>query len=114
MHPWETAYIPSLLNNCQTWIEISDTTVNKLEKLQNYVECPPNYPQSCTDIGEGGIDDEMEDSGKKADLHELHPTFRSWITCKTDTDDPRPRKASMPDSGSKAASGNLEAPKPFR
>ena len=32
---WETAYIPSLLNNCETWVEISDDTVNKLEELQN-------------------------------------------------------------------------------
>ena len=35
MHLWETAYIPSLLNNCQTWVEISDATVDKLEELQN-------------------------------------------------------------------------------
>ena len=35
MHLWETAYIPSLLNNCQTWLEISDVTVDKLEELQN-------------------------------------------------------------------------------
>ena len=24
MHPWETTHIPSLLNNCQTWVEISE------------------------------------------------------------------------------------------
>ena len=35
MHLWEAAYIPSLLNNCQTWVEISDTTVERLEELQN-------------------------------------------------------------------------------
>ena len=35
MHLWETAYIPSLLNNCQTWVEISEETVEKLEELQN-------------------------------------------------------------------------------
>ena len=32
---WETAYIPSLLNNCKTWVEISDDTLTKLEELQN-------------------------------------------------------------------------------
>ena len=32
---WETAYVPSLLNNCSTWMEIEDATVNKLEELQN-------------------------------------------------------------------------------
>ena len=31
---WETAYIPSLLNNCETWVEISEATVEKLENLQ--------------------------------------------------------------------------------
>ena len=35
MHMWETAYIPSLLNNCQTGVEISEETVEKLEELQN-------------------------------------------------------------------------------
>ena len=35
MHLWETAYIPSLLNICQTWVEVSDDTVDKLEELQN-------------------------------------------------------------------------------
>ena len=32
---WETAYIPSLLNNSSTWMEIEETTVNKLEEMQN-------------------------------------------------------------------------------
>ena len=31
---WETAYIPSLLNNCSTWMEIQDSTIEKLEDLQ--------------------------------------------------------------------------------
>ena len=35
MHLWETSYIPSLLNNCQTWVEISGDTVEQLEELQN-------------------------------------------------------------------------------
>ena len=32
---WESAHIPSLLNNCKTWVEISDDTLSKLEELQN-------------------------------------------------------------------------------
>ena len=35
MHLWETAYITSLINNCQTWVEISGDTVEQLEELQN-------------------------------------------------------------------------------
>ena len=62
-------------------------------------------------MGDGGFENEMEDSGKKVDLHEPHPTSGPWITGKTDTDDPRPRKSARLDTGSKAASGKLEAPK---
>ena len=32
---WETAHIPSLLNNCENWIQISDDSIEKLEDLQN-------------------------------------------------------------------------------
>ena len=32
---WETAYIPSLLNNSSTWMEIKQSTIDKLEDLQN-------------------------------------------------------------------------------
>ena len=32
---WESAYIPSLLNNSSTWMEIDDQTLNKLEEMQN-------------------------------------------------------------------------------
>ena len=32
---WESAYIPSLLNNSSTWMEIKESTVNKLEDIQN-------------------------------------------------------------------------------
>ena len=35
MDIWETAYVPSLLNNSSTWMEIKDTTINKLEEMQN-------------------------------------------------------------------------------
>lgn len=32
---WEMAIIPSLLNNAETWVEISETSLQKLEELQN-------------------------------------------------------------------------------
>ena len=32
---WEAAYIPSMLNNSSTWVEIDDSTLNKLEEMQN-------------------------------------------------------------------------------
>ena len=32
---WELAFIPSLLNNCSTWMEIKGPTVEKLEEIQN-------------------------------------------------------------------------------
>ena len=32
---WETAHIPSLLNNCEMWTHISEQSLEKLEELQN-------------------------------------------------------------------------------
>ena len=32
---WELAYLPTLLNNCQTWVEIGETTIQKLDDLQH-------------------------------------------------------------------------------
>ena len=32
---WESAYIPSMLNNSSTWMEMDDATLNKLEETQN-------------------------------------------------------------------------------
>ena len=32
---WELAYVPSLLNNCESWIYINKTTIDRLESLQN-------------------------------------------------------------------------------
>ena len=32
---WESAYIPSLLNNSSTWMEIEQSTIDKLEDMQN-------------------------------------------------------------------------------
>ena len=31
---WESSHIPSLLNNCQTWLDIDEETIEKLEELQ--------------------------------------------------------------------------------
>ena len=32
---WEMAYLPSLINNCQTWTKISDSSIKMFEDLQN-------------------------------------------------------------------------------
>jgi hypothetical protein len=32
---WENVHIPSLLINCENWIQISDDSIEKLEDLQN-------------------------------------------------------------------------------
>ena len=45
---WEIAYLPSLLNNCQTWTNISEETMTKLENIQNMMfRVLLNVPQTC-------------------------------------------------------------------
>jgi hypothetical protein len=49
---WETAYVPSLLNNSSKWMEIKDTTINKLEEMQNSLyrnlfNVPFTTPMGC-------------------------------------------------------------------
>ena len=55
---WELAIIPFLLNNCQTWLNISGKSIQKLEDLQNNMyrtllnvpkTCPT--PSLCWDMG---------------------------------------------------------------
>ena len=55
---WEIAILPSLLNNCQTWINISEDSFKLLEDLQNTMyrtllsvprSCP--IPSLCWDMG---------------------------------------------------------------
>jgi hypothetical protein len=55
---WEMAILPSLLNNCQTWINISEDSFKLLEDLQNTMyrtllsvprTCP--IPSLCWDMG---------------------------------------------------------------
>ena len=31
---WKLAYLPNLLNNSETWVDIEDSTIEKLENLQ--------------------------------------------------------------------------------
>ena len=57
---WETSYIPSLLNNCKTWVEISEETVNKLEGLQNLfyrilLNVPRTTPKASLSWELGGL-----------------------------------------------------------
>ena len=45
---WELAIIPMLLNNCDTWIGISEDSVTKLENLQNlFLRIILQVPISC-------------------------------------------------------------------
>ena len=32
---WEACFLPSLLNNCGTWISIREETIKKLDALKN-------------------------------------------------------------------------------
>ena len=45
---WEIAYLPALLNNCQTWTNISEKTITLLEDLQNTMyRILLNVPRTC-------------------------------------------------------------------
>ena len=45
---WEMSYLPSLLNNCQTWINISEDSIKILEDLQNTMyRNLLNVPRTC-------------------------------------------------------------------
>ena len=55
---WEMSYLPSLINNCQTWTDISEDSLKMLECLQNTMyrvllnvprTCP--IPALCWDLG---------------------------------------------------------------
>ena len=55
---WEMAVLPSLLNNCQTWVNISETSIKNLENLQNdmyrtllAVPRTSPLPSLCWDFG---------------------------------------------------------------
>ena len=55
---WELAYLPSLLNNCETWVDISEDSVKLLDDLQNQMYrtllCVPKLtpmPALCWDMG---------------------------------------------------------------
>ena len=45
---WELAIVPSLTNNCGTWTDISDQSIEKLEQLQNmFLQTMFAVSQSC-------------------------------------------------------------------
>ena len=55
---WEMSYLPSLMNNCQTWTDISEDSLKMLDCLQNTMyrvllnvprTCP--FPALCWDLG---------------------------------------------------------------
>ena len=57
---WETAYIPSLLNNSSTWMEIEQSTIDKLDDLQNslyrsLLDVPYTTPKAALIWEVGGV-----------------------------------------------------------
>ena len=55
---WEMAYLPGLLNNCETWVDIDQTTIDLLDELQNMMyrsllSTPKSTPTPalCWDMG---------------------------------------------------------------
>merc|ERR1712080_122400 len=55
---WEMAYIPSLLNNCETWMDVNEETINNLDELQftmyrTLLSTPKSTPPPalCWDMG---------------------------------------------------------------
>ena len=57
---WESAYIPSLLNNSSTWMEIDDLSLNKLEEMQNtlyrsLLSVPHTTPKAALSWEVGGM-----------------------------------------------------------
>ena len=50
---WEVAIIPSLLNNCETWTEITEDDTKELENLQylflrTMFQVPISCPKAAT------------------------------------------------------------------
>ena len=57
---WELAYLPKLLNNSDTWVEIDDSTIEKLENLQLMMyrvilNCPKSTHHAALLWDMGGI-----------------------------------------------------------
>ena len=57
---WETAYVPSLLNNCSTWMEIQQPIIDKLEDLQyslyrSLLNVPYTTPKAALIWEVGGV-----------------------------------------------------------
>ena len=74
---WELAMVPSLLNNCGTWMEISEQSIEKLDQLQNmFLQCMFAVSQSvpkpalCWDTATLGMQVRV-DKAKLALLHHI-------------------------------------------
>ena len=64
------AYIPSLLNNCETWMEVDEETINKLDNLQNtmyrtLLSTPKSTPPPALAWDMGGISMKLRIMQKK-------------------------------------------------
>ena len=61
---WELVYLPSLLNNCESWTEIDDSTIESLENLQCMMyrvllTVPISIPQAALLWDMGGVKNEI-------------------------------------------------------
>jgi hypothetical protein len=57
---WETAYIPSILSNCSTWMELKQSTIDKLDDLQyslyrSLLDVPFTTPKAALIWETGGM-----------------------------------------------------------
>ena len=57
---WESAYIPSILSNCSTWMEIHQSTIDKLDDLQyslyrSLLDVPYTTPKASLVWEVGGV-----------------------------------------------------------
>ena len=57
---WELAYLPNLLNNCESWTDIDKSTLDSLEDLQYtmyrvLLSCPKSTPRAALLWDMGGV-----------------------------------------------------------
>ena len=73
---YELAYIPAVLNNAQSWVEIDKTTLDKLEDLQcNFLRILLSTPASTPGspgVGLWDIENEIQNNGEETAISALH------------------------------------------
>ena len=71
---WEMAYLPSLLNNCQSWTKISDTSIKMLDDLQDsmyriLLKVPKACPKAALCWEMGGHSNGIKSSHEKTPVY---------------------------------------------